>query len=71
LGTSAYGERKEKPVNEHARRIRRPRCFLLYAVAPEQLPAAQANRILNESIGDPSLPRRSFTITSLASPAGW
>jgi hypothetical protein len=43
-------------MNEHAKRIRKPRCFLLYALAPADLPAAEANRILNAFIGNPALP---------------
>ena len=40
----------------HAKRIQKPRCFLVYAVAPGDLPAAEANRIFNEFIGDQNLP---------------
>ncbi|MGZ9166559.1 MAG: hypothetical protein ACXW4U_15420 [Anaerolineales bacterium] len=47
-------------MNEHARRIQKPSCFLLYALAPENVPAAEANRILNEFIGDPALPLAFF-----------
>jgi hypothetical protein len=43
-------------MNEHVKRIRKPRCFLLYALAPSHLSAADANHILNNFIGDPSLP---------------
>jgi hypothetical protein len=43
-------------VNEGAQRIRKPRCFLLYALAPANLPASDANRILNEFLADPRLP---------------
>ena len=42
--------------NERAKRIQKPRCFLVYALAPESLPAAEANRIFNEFIGDRELP---------------
>jgi len=49
-------------MNEHAKRIRKPRCFLLYALAPSDLPAAEANRILNAFIGDPHLPLAIFLI---------
>jgi hypothetical protein len=45
---------------EHAKRIRKPRCFLLYALAPSGLPAADANHILNTFIGDPNLPPAIF-----------
>jgi hypothetical protein len=37
-------------------RIRKPRCFLLYAVAPEAMPASDANQILNRICADPVLP---------------
>ena len=47
-------------MNEHVKRIRKPRCFLLYALAPSHLSAAQANHILNDFIGDPSLPLAIF-----------
>ena len=43
-------------MNEHAKRIQKPRCFLLYALAPDNLPASEANRILNDFIGDAALP---------------
>jgi hypothetical protein len=43
-------------MNEHAKRIAKPRCFLLYALAPDGLPAAEANRVLNEFIADRGLP---------------
>lgn len=33
--------------------IRKPRCFLVYALAPESLPAAEANRLLNAYTADP------------------
>jgi hypothetical protein len=47
-------------MNEHAKRISKPRCFLLYAIAPSGLPASEANRILNAFIGDPELPLAIF-----------
>lgn len=43
-------------MNEQAKRIQKPRCFLLYALAPENLPAAEANHIFNNFIGDRDLP---------------
>lgn len=42
--------------NDRAKRIQKPRCFLVYALAPKNLPAADANRIFNEFIGDRDLP---------------
>lgn len=43
-------------MNEQAKRIQKPRCFLVYALAPAELPAADANRIFNIFIGDKNLP---------------
>jgi hypothetical protein len=43
-------------MNEHAKRIQKPRCFLIYALAPQGVPAAEANQIFNFFIGDSSLP---------------
>jgi hypothetical protein len=37
-------------------RTRKPRCFLLYALAPEGLAPAEANRRLNAAIADEGLP---------------
>ena len=57
-------------MNEHAKRIRKPRCFLLYALAPPGLPAAEANRILNVFIGDPALPLAIFHDHFIGQPGG-
>jgi len=57
-------------MNEHAKRIRKPRCFLLYALAPSGLPAAEANRILNAFIADPSLPLAVFHDHFIGEPGG-
>jgi hypothetical protein len=57
-------------VKEHARRIQKPRCFLLYALAPRDLPASEANRILNEFIGDPALPLAIFHDHFIGQPGG-
>jgi len=57
-------------MNEHAKRIRKPRCFLLYALAPSDLPAAEANRILNAFIGDPNLPLAIFHDHFIGQPGG-
>jgi hypothetical protein len=43
-------------MNQKAKRIQKPRCFLAYALAPENLPAAEANRVFNDFIGDRDLP---------------
>lgn len=57
-------------MNEHARRIRKPRCFLLYALAPAEMPAAEANHILNAFIGDPALPPAIFHDHFIGQPGG-
>jgi hypothetical protein len=36
--------------------LKKPRCFLVYALAPKELSPAQVNQIFNAYIGDPSLP---------------
>jgi hypothetical protein len=57
-------------MNEHAKRIRKPRCFLLYAIAPGEMPAAEANRTLNAFIADPSLPLAIFHDHFIGEPGG-
>jgi hypothetical protein len=57
-------------MNDRAKRIRKPRCFLLYALAPADLPAAEANRILNMFIGDPGLPLAIFHDHFIGQPGG-
>jgi hypothetical protein len=57
-------------MNEHAKRIRKLRCFLLYALAPNDLPAAEANRILNAFIADPDLPLAVFHDHFIGQPGG-
>ncbi len=57
-------------MNEHVKRIRKPRCFLLYALAPAHLSAAQANHILNDFIGDPALPLAIFHDHFIGQPGG-
>ena len=58
-------------MNEHVKRISKPRCFLLYALAPLDLPAAEANRILNAFIGDPALPLAIFHDHFIGQPGGF
>lgn len=58
-------------MNEHAKRIQKPRCFLLYALAPGHLPAAEANRLLNAFIGDPALPLAIFHDHFIGQPGGF
>ena len=57
-------------MNEHAKRIQKPRCFLLYALAPDGLPAAEANRILNAFIAHPALPLAIFHDHFIGKPGG-
>jgi hypothetical protein len=57
-------------MNEQAKRIQKPRCFLLYALAPSELPAAEANHILNAFIGDPSLPLAVYHDHFIGQPGG-
>jgi hypothetical protein len=51
-------------------RISRPRCILLYALAPPDLPAAEANRTLNEMVADPALPLALFHDHFIGAPGG-
>lgn len=37
-------------------RLRKPRCFLLYALAPPDMPAGAANAVINRICGDQRLP---------------
>ncbi|MEW6241587.1 MAG: hypothetical protein AB1564_12330 [Chloroflexota bacterium] len=57
-------------MNEQAKRIQKPRCFLVYALAPADLPAAEANRIFNEFIGDRNLPLAIFHDHFIGQPGG-
>jgi hypothetical protein len=57
-------------MNEQVRRIQKPRCFLLYALAPSHLPAAESNRILNAFIGNPALPIAIFHDHFIGQPGG-
>ena len=57
-------------MSAHAKRIQKPRCFLLYALAPDGMPASEANRILNLFIGDPSLPLAVFHDHFIGQPGG-
>ncbi|MEW6030238.1 MAG: hypothetical protein AB1554_12265 [Chloroflexota bacterium] len=57
-------------MNEQAKRIQKPRCFLVYALAPADLPAAEANRIFNEFVGDRNLPLAIFHDHFIGQPGG-
>lgn len=52
------------------RRIRRPRCILLYALAPPELPAAEANRMFNEFLAEPGFPLVLFHDHFIGAPGG-
>ena len=57
-------------MNESIRRIKKPRCFLVYALAPENLPASKANRIFNEFIAEPGLPLALYHDHFIGQPGG-
>jgi hypothetical protein len=57
-------------MNEHVKRIQKPRCFLVYALAPANLPAADANRIFNEFIGNRKLPLAIYHDHFIGKPGG-
>ncbi len=57
-------------MNEQVKRIQKPRCFLLYALAPPGMPASEANRILNMFIGDASFPLAIFHDHFIGQPGG-
>ena len=50
--------------------IRKPRCFLLYALAPESIAPAEANRIFNEYVANPRLPLVLFHDHFIGQPGG-
>lgn len=58
------------PMDNSARRIRNPRCFLIYALAPEYMTAAEANRIFNEFIANAGLPLPIFHDHFIGRPGG-
>jgi hypothetical protein len=51
-------------------RLSKPRCFLLYALAPEDWTASQANKQLNALVADRSLPLAVFHDHFIGSPGG-
>jgi hypothetical protein len=57
-------------MSEHVKRIRKPRCFLLYALAPRDMSAAEANHVINTMIGDPALPLAIFHDHFIGQPGG-
>ncbi|HEX6384223.1 MAG TPA: hypothetical protein VF177_06100 [Anaerolineae bacterium] len=50
--------------------VRKPRCFLVYALAPESVAPAEANRIFNEYLADPQLPLVLFHDHFIGQPGG-
>jgi hypothetical protein len=54
-----------------APRITKPRCFLIYALAPENVSAAEANRQFNTFIGDGALPLVLFHDHFIGQPGGF
>jgi len=55
---------------EDVSRIRRPRCILVYVIAPDVLPAAEANRQFNEFVADSRLPLAVFHDHFIGHPGG-
>jgi len=51
-------------------RLRRPRCFLVYAIAPDGVPADEANRQFNEFVADSALPLAIFHDHFIGHPGG-
>lgn len=47
-------------MSEPIRRVRNPRCFLVYALAPDGTPASEANRIFNAFLAETGLPLALF-----------
>lgn len=57
-------------MNESARRIQKPRCFLVYALAPVGFGASEANLLFNEFIAEPSLPLTLYHDHFIGQPGG-
>ncbi|HSB89918.1 MAG TPA: hypothetical protein VLD63_07835 [Anaerolineales bacterium] len=57
-------------MNTSLRRVSKPRCYLVYALAPPGLPAREANRIFNEYLADPGLPLPLFHDHFIGQPGG-
>ena len=56
--------------NKRLSQISNPRCFLVYALAPDDLSAAEANRIFNEFVGNRGLPLVIFHDHFIGQPGG-
>ena len=50
--------------------LKKPRCFLVYAHAPEGMLPSEANRLFNEFVGDRSLPLVLFHDHFIGKPGG-
>ncbi|HFQ92756.1 MAG TPA: hypothetical protein ENK32_02010 [Anaerolineae bacterium] len=50
--------------------VRKPRCFLVYALAPDDLSPAEANRQFNNFVADPDLPLAVFHDHFIGQPGG-
>lgn len=57
-------------VNKQLSHIKKPRCFLVYALAPEGFSARDANLIFNSFIADRSLPAPIFHDHFIGQPGG-
>jgi hypothetical protein len=57
-------------MNDSLKRIKKPRCFLVYALAPDDLPASEANRIFNQFIAEPGLPLALYHDHFIGHPGG-
>lgn len=57
-------------MNKGTKRIKKPRCFLVYALAPEGFPASDANRIFNAFIAEPGLPVALYHDHFIGQPGG-
>jgi hypothetical protein len=57
-------------VNKHLSHVKKPRCFLVYALAPEGFSARDANFVFNNFIGDQSLPLAVFHDHFIGQPGG-
>jgi hypothetical protein len=57
-------------MDERIQRVSKPRCFLIYALAPEGMSALEANRAFNQFIADPALPLPIFHDHFIGQPGG-
>lgn len=53
-----------------AARTRKPRCFLVYALAPQEMTAAEANQRLNQFVADRTLPLALYHDHFIGQPGG-